>query len=154
MTDIRPQQKAIVLFPGDGERVPGPEGIVIKAGGPDTNGSVGFVEATSAPGFVAPPHIHHDCDEMFYVLEGEFEFVLGDGTVRAPAGSFVFIPRGTVHSPRVFGDRAGKVVFAFVPGGAEQFFLEMSQLPPGPDGKPDMALLQKISRERYNSEFV
>lgn len=155
MTEITSRQnKARVLHPGGGVHVPGPEGIVIKVGGPDTHGSVGFVEATSEPGFFAPPHIHHGCDEMFYVLDGEFEFLLGDETVRAAAGSFVFIPRGTVHSPRVFGDKPGKVVFAFVPGGAEQFFLEMAKVPPGPDGKPNMALLQTISRERYNSEFV
>ena len=154
MTDIKLTEiSPIVLRPGEGLHLPGPEGIVIKAKGATTNGSVGFVEATSQPGFVAPPHIHYDYDEMFYVLDGEFQFLLGTETVTTPAGSFVFIPRGLVHSPRVTGDRAARVVFAFVPGGAEQAFEEMSKLTPGPDGMPDMVKLQEIAR-RFGSEFV
>ena len=99
---------AIVLGPGEGRKVPGRESITLKATSEQTGGSVGFVEATSSPGEVTSPHIHYDCDELFYVLEGEVLFLVGEETVRAPAGSFLFVPRGTVHASRNIGEQTGR----------------------------------------------
>ena len=76
---------------------------MLKATGEETGGSIGFLEATSAPGTGPPRHIHHSCDELFYVLEGEFLFLVGERQVSALPGTFVFIPRGTVHAAKVIG---------------------------------------------------
>ena len=38
-------------------------------------------------------HIHRLTDEAFYVLEGTFGFQLGEETVEASAGAFVFAPK-------------------------------------------------------------
>ena len=65
----------IVLGPGEGRTIPGTDAITLKATGEETGGSIGFLEATSAPGTGPPRHIHHSCDELFYVLEGEFLFL-------------------------------------------------------------------------------
>jgi uncharacterized cupin superfamily protein len=44
-----------------------------------------------------PPHVHRIYDEAFYVLAGSVRFS-SDGTSQdCPAGSFVFVPRGSAH---------------------------------------------------------
>jgi hypothetical protein len=42
--------RAIVLGPGEGRTVPGTDGITLKATSEEAAGSVGFLEATTAPG--------------------------------------------------------------------------------------------------------
>ncbi|MGD9890559.1 MAG: cupin domain-containing protein [Dehalococcoidia bacterium] len=150
----RSRSRAIVRGPGDGHVIPGPEGITLKATGDETGGSIGFFEGTTPAGFGPPRHIHHTCDELFYVLSGEFEFLLGDQVVHAGPGTFVFIPRGTVHAPKVAGTEPGRVIAAFVPGGQEQAFEEFAKLVPAREGEePDAEELQAIAK-KYDSELV
>jgi mannose-6-phosphate isomerase-like protein (cupin superfamily) len=146
---------AVVRGPGEGRAIPGPEGLTVKASGDETGGSIGVLEATSPPGFGPPRHIHHETDELFYVLDGEFAFLIGDDVVRAGPGSFVFVPRGTVHAPRVVGDGPGRVLLGFVPGGAEQAFDEFAALTAelGRHPDPDDPRVRAIN-ERYRSVFV
>jgi mannose-6-phosphate isomerase-like protein (cupin superfamily) len=148
-------RKAIVRGPGEGRVIPGLEGLTVKASGQETDGAIGFLEGLSPPGFGPPRHIHHACDELFYILDGEFEIVLGDEIVRATPGTFVFIPRGTVHAPKVVGGKPGRVLIAFTPGGAERAFDEIAELAsaPGSDGAPDPVKTQRVAM-KYESEFV
>jgi quercetin 2,3-dioxygenase len=146
-SDARGKQitaQVIVLGPGQGRKIPGPGGITLKATAQETAGAVGFLEATTASKYEAPPHIHHDCDELFYVLEGQFRFLVGERTVSAPAGTFVFIPRGTVHAAQNSGAEPGKVLAAYIPGGVEQSFEEFARSP----GQRNSVA------EKTNSEFV
>jgi mannose-6-phosphate isomerase-like protein (cupin superfamily) len=145
--------KVIVRGPGEGRVIPGPDALTVKASGEETGGAIGFLEATSPAGFAAPRHIHHSCDEWFYVLAGEFQFLLGERVVNASPGTFVFIPRGTVHAPKVVGTEAGKVLIGFIPGGQERAFEEFAQLAPAQGGGPDRDAAQAIAR-KYDSEFV
>jgi quercetin dioxygenase-like cupin family protein len=46
------------------------------------------------------PHAH-DYDEALYAAAGELEIRVGERLVRATAGTFVFLPRGVVHSASV-----------------------------------------------------
>jgi len=49
-------------------------------------------------GWIAPPHVHHEDDEAWYVLEGTLRFRLGDRELDAPAGSGVLASRGIPHT--------------------------------------------------------
>jgi Uncharacterized conserved protein, contains double-stranded beta-helix domain len=49
-----------------------------------------------APG--APPHTHTFEDEVYYVLEGEMTFLLGNYVETAKKGSTVILPRGIAHA--------------------------------------------------------
>lgn len=61
------------------------------------------VRVDLAPGATAPGHTHPG-EEAIYVLEGEFEYVVGDGPpLRLDAGDVLFVPAGTVHSARNVG---------------------------------------------------
>jgi mannose-6-phosphate isomerase-like protein (cupin superfamily) len=142
----------IILGPGEGRTIPGTDLMTLKATSEETGGSVGFLEATSSPGSGPPRHIHHSSDELFYVLEGEFLFLVGERQVSAKPGTFVFIPRGTVHAAKVIGTEPGKVLAAYIPGGLERSFEEFAKLrtEQAEDAKRTAAEIN----EKYDSEFV
>ncbi len=61
-----------------------------------------------SPGEGARRHCHVTHDEWWVVLEGTFEWHLGDGTVlRAGPRDLVYLPRGTVHSIICTGETPG-----------------------------------------------
>jgi quercetin dioxygenase-like cupin family protein len=63
-----------------------------------------------------PPH-SHDWDESFYVLRGEVEINCEGRSSVLTAGSFVHVPRGTVHGYR-FGPGGGGMLEVSSQGGA------------------------------------
>lgn len=68
----------------------------------------------------APPlHRHPHTDEGFYIGEGEMTFLI-DGEERvAGAGTFVFIPRGTVHTAHISGTSPMRGLLILSPANAE-----------------------------------
>jgi len=99
--------------------------VTFKATAAETEGHFSLVETATAPGQGVPPHIQRDDSEAFYVLEGEYEFILGDAvTVHGP-GSFVYIPRGTPHGFRNNGAAPSRMLIINLPGGFhENFFVD------------------------------
>ena len=75
-----------------------------------TNGSYSLIEQLVPPGPQAPPHIHEQRDEVFYMLDGAAEFLLEDRRATALKGAPVFIPRGSVHAFRVLGERPARAL--------------------------------------------
>jgi hypothetical protein len=69
---------------------------------------------------------------MYYVLGGQVRFSAGEKRLDAPAGSFVFIPRGTPHCFRNTGDEPAHLLVMFSPSGMERFFEGMATFPDGP----------------------
>ena len=123
---------ARVLFcgPGEGRPFAGREEIVLKATGTETGGTIAFLEATTAPGAGADPHVHHNNDELFYVLEGLMRFQVAERTVEAPPGTFLFVPRGTVHAARNVGTVPARLLAAYVPAGPEREMEAFAQAAP------------------------
>jgi quercetin dioxygenase-like cupin family protein len=148
----------IILGPGEGRIIPGTDSMTLKATSDETGGSIGFLEATSLPGYGPPRHIHHSYDELFYVLEGEFLFLVGERQASAPPGTFVFIPRGTVHAAKVIGSEPGKVLIAYIPGGLEHSFEEFAQLrtEQGEDANRSTGQVMTVEEinEKYDSKFI
>ena len=65
-----------ILGPGEGEVIALP-GVtaVFKAVGDRRPGDFVVLELTADPGFAGPrPHLHRRHEELFYVLEGQFDF--------------------------------------------------------------------------------
>jgi len=50
------------------------------------------------PMWVAPLHIHHECDEAWYVLEGQLTVRTGDDEETVGAGGIIFAPAGVKHT--------------------------------------------------------
>ena len=103
-----------MLPPGRGRQIDlGEFAMTVKASAEDTGGVVSVLEATEPPGFGPPVHVHHDCAEAFYVLEGEYVMNLDGEEIVCPAGSFVFIPQGSRHGFRVGDVPSRKLNFYF-----------------------------------------
>jgi quercetin dioxygenase-like cupin family protein len=113
----------------------------IKATAADTGGQMTIVEVTEHSGAEAPLHVHHRDDEGFWILEGEVTFEVGDETIEASAGDYVFGPRDIPHRFTV-GDRGCRMLFIMVPGGMEDLIRATSEpapsrtLPPPSDEEP------------------
>ncbi len=111
--------------------------VTIKLRGAETGGAFALVEVLSPPESGAPPHVHSREDETFCVIEGEFEFTVGDDVIRAGPGAYLFGPRGIVHSFKNVGTQSGRLLFILSPPGLERLFEEMDQMseqgPPPPE---------------------
>jgi quercetin dioxygenase-like cupin family protein len=121
---------AIAVGPGEGPTVQGPAGgpLTFKVRGEQTGGRLTAIENEIAPGDGPPLHTHAHEDESWYVIEGELRFMLGDQLSSAPAGSFVFVPRGTPHCFQNAGDSPARILVMFNPSGMERFFDRFAQL--------------------------
>ncbi len=96
-----------------------------------------------------PPHIHHEHEECFYVIEGHYTFTVGMEQLEAPAGSVVFIPRGTRHAFKR-GEDSRALVFV-TPAGLEGFFRELGEGLAA--GRPEVDLRSELAG-KYDSEPV
>jgi mannose-6-phosphate isomerase-like protein (cupin superfamily) len=122
--------------------------------GEETGGAYFVMEALVPPGGGPPPHVHHREDEAFYVLEGEYEFLVEGRTINAGAGSLLYVPRGNLHTYNNAGEEPGRMLMSQTPGGLhERFFEEIgeerkdgSTLPVSEDA-PDMQRISKIAGE-------
>jgi len=110
---------------GQGERlwVTG-DTMTFLATAAQTGGSMTAIEILAAPGGGPPPHVHANEHEAWYVLDGEFEIMHGEETLRLSAGGFAFVPRGTLHRFENVSDRPSRVLIMFTPGGMDGFFRE------------------------------
>jgi mannose-6-phosphate isomerase-like protein (cupin superfamily) len=91
----------IVVPPGGGQPVRRRFGeqTVIAIRAADTRDAYVVRENAAPAGYSAVPfHIHHGAEEAFYILEGTMTVTTPEREVKAQAGSFVLIPRGTVHA--------------------------------------------------------
>ena len=122
------------MGPGEGATIQGPAGgpLTFKARGEQTNGALTLFENVIAPGDGPPLHTHVDEDESWYVLQGALRFRLGEEIADAPAGSFVFVARGTPHCFQNAGTEPARIIVMFTPSGMERFFDRFATLPAGP----------------------
>ncbi|AIZ65078.1 cupin [Hymenobacter sp. DG25B] len=103
--------------------------IDVKVSGKDTNGALAIFEQTSqSQGRGTPLHVHPLQDEVFYVLEGNYFFQVGEDKFRLAAGDSIFLPRKVPHSWIQLSER-GKMTVTLQPAGKlEEFFVAMAAL--------------------------
>jgi quercetin dioxygenase-like cupin family protein len=77
-----------------------------------------------------PPHIHQREDETFQILEGEYEWMVGDKKIVAQKGTTIFAPRGVPHTYRYLGKTPGRLMCVITPSGFEGFFEEIGAMSP------------------------
>jgi len=88
--------------------------------GPPLSDQVGVVEGVLPPGGgFQLPHWHEDLDEVFYVLEGDVEFLLDGQWRQVGPGATVFVPAGAVHAFRNAGERTARQLVIGLPEVAE-----------------------------------
>ncbi|MGC4032931.1 MAG: cupin domain-containing protein [Tepidisphaeraceae bacterium] len=89
-----------------------------------TNGAFTICEIHTAPAGGPPPHVHLEQDEIFFVVDGRHEFLLGDRTEIVSPGDVVVIPRGVRHRFSNLESTTGRLIDIHTPGGFERFFDE------------------------------
>jgi len=130
----------------------------IKASSETTDGRVAVIQFLAPQGPGSPLHVHHREDEWFYVTEGELTFWVGGKVIEAPAGSFVYGPRGIPHTYLVSSPEARFLVVT-EPAGFESFLRAMGQsaptltIPPPAAPPSDLAPLIAAAAE-YGIEIL
>jgi mannose-6-phosphate isomerase-like protein (cupin superfamily) len=99
--------------------------ILIRATAASTGGAFALFEEHDPVD--TPLHVHAREDELFYVLDGEHEFEVGEQTHRVGPGGIVFAPRGVPHAQRRVVPRTGRVLVLTAPAGLEGFFRALAE---------------------------
>ena len=146
------QQGIAHIPPGEGRSlwVLG-ELVTYKTTSEQTGGAYSLFEATTQPGGGVLSHVQHREDEAFYVLEGEYEFLVEGRTIRAGAGSLLYVPKGTLHAHKNVGERMGRMLITQTPGGLYEHFFEQvgeeasDRTKSPPEGPPGIGRIVSIA---------
>lgn len=123
----------------------------VKVTAAQTGGLLSIIEVTEPPNMAGPLHVHHREDEGFWILEGDVTFEVGDATIPAKAGDFVFGPRDIPHRYTV-GSAGCRMLFIMTPGGFENLIRDMGvpaerrTLPPDSDEEPDWGHVAAVAK--------
>jgi quercetin dioxygenase-like cupin family protein len=121
---------------------------IIKSRADQTGGLLSTLEIIAPPGAAAPLHTHHAEDEGFLILEGEVTFQVGQETIEAKAGDWLFGPRDVPHAFTVGPDGA-RMFWTLTPGGFDRFVVDASEpaqaLTPPPSFVPDEAYVARLA---------
>jgi mannose-6-phosphate isomerase-like protein (cupin superfamily) len=114
-----------------------------------------IIECRTKPGSGAPPNRHTSDDECFYVLAGQYEFVLDGTTEIHGPGSLVKVPHGRPHLFTNTGSSDAQMLIITWPGTSHDKFFSTAGEPvesgatsfPEPKGPPDIPALKAIARD-------
>jgi len=113
--------KGVVVPPGGGKHLEEKSGQVMsmKLFGRETGQSVTLFEQTVPAGSKNSwLHLHHDSDEVAWVLAGEFTFMIGEAVTAGGPGTCAFMPRDVPHAWKNTGSETGRVLFLYTPAAA------------------------------------
>jgi mannose-6-phosphate isomerase-like protein (cupin superfamily) len=117
---MRAVGELVVVAPGEGPAVSGPNGTVtIKLSGAQSNGALAVYESARTIEAEAGIHSHPGFDEMFYVIGGSCVFTAGDRTIEASPGAFLYVPRGMFHGIRSSAGGRARLLTICAPGEIE-----------------------------------
>jgi mannose-6-phosphate isomerase-like protein (cupin superfamily) len=119
-------REVVHFAPGEGSRSLWAFGelVMYKTRSEQTGGAYSLFEVVAQPGVGSPSHVQHREDESFYVLEGEYEFIVEGRILRLVTGALLYVPRGTLHAHRNVGEGVGRMLVSQTPGGLHERFFE------------------------------
>ena len=107
----------IVVPPRQDPVAPG-RSYSVKLRGGETGDSIMMFEEIVPAGAKSTFHLHHDSDEVAYVLSGEVTFMIGGEISVGGPGACAFMPRGVPHAWKSTGAETGRVLFLYTPAKA------------------------------------
>ena len=112
--------KSITLMEGDT--------FYTKVATADTDGGIFVFESSRIKNGGPALHYHHEQDEWWYVLQGEFKIRVGDELYEAKPGDSIFGPRGVPHAFEKVGEGEAKLLMFYQPAGKmEAYFKAISE---------------------------
>lgn len=129
-SDARSSRPGGVVPAGQGLSLQaGPTRPTVKAGPHAGNRLIGMLESEVPPGGGFPGHVHDRYEEVFYVLAGQIDYLIGDSWISASTGATVLIPPGRVHGFRNNGDEPARHLAIASPAEAMTMIEELTQAP-------------------------
>ena len=102
--------------------------VLLKLQNEQTGQSVMAFEEVTPPDTATPFHLHHESDEVMYILSGEYSFKVGEQISSGGPGTCVFMPRGIPHAWKYVGKETGRAFIFYTPGHAGRAFEEAVRL--------------------------
>ena len=121
----------------------------------ETNHQYCIYEDQVPPQAGPPPHTHPD-EELFYVVSGEFEFVLHDPgkPFSVAPGQLIKIPSNAIHTFKNVGNTTGKLLTIVLPGQLESYFNETFTVVKSTDELPDLKQVPDFSKMNLSAAFL
>jgi mannose-6-phosphate isomerase-like protein (cupin superfamily) len=121
-------------FLGSKREVYGSRVIDVKVSAQDTNGGFCVTEIIDVEKGGPARHLHHEQEEWFYVVEGEYAIEVGEEHYELGPGDSVLAPRKVAHVWAHVGEGAGRLIAALQPAGEiEAFFDDLAMLGSAPE---------------------
>ena len=120
-------EQIVVRGAGEGRAllVGGGDRVTYKVRTAETDGAYFCFEASTTPGFGPPLHTHA-YRELFYVLEGEYEFTVErEGelqTIVGGVGTTIAVPPDVPHTFKNASGAPARLLFVHQPAALEEFF--------------------------------
>jgi mannose-6-phosphate isomerase-like protein (cupin superfamily) len=100
-----------------------------KVSGKDTDGDLCIYDTLRQEKGGPALHLHHNQDEWFYIIKGEFIVKIGEDLLHLTAGDSAFAPRKIPHAFAKISDGEGQMLILFQPAGSmEDYFQQVSKL--------------------------
>jgi len=100
--------------------------IYVLLRGEETAGQLGLYEQFVAANTGAGAHLQTTEDEVFYILEGEWEFLAGAETRRVGPGTLIYAPIDAMHAFKSLDPKKpGRMLSWNAPAGHERFYVGM-----------------------------
>ena len=105
----------------------------IKISAKDTDGLLSIFEYTGNVKGGPPLHIHLKQDEIFFIVEGDYIFKVGDERYKLTKGDTIFLPGNVPHTFAQTSEK-GKMYFMFQPSGKmEDYFRKLASFKAQPN---------------------
>jgi quercetin dioxygenase-like cupin family protein len=124
--------------------------LLADAGG--TGGALTSNRSTFAAGADgAPPHAHRHLTELFFVLDGALQVLVGEEITVLEAGDLLVVPPGTTHAFAAAPDRTADVLFVFAPGRERfEYYRLLDRLHRGEGSWDELAATQ----DRFDNHYA
>jgi mannose-6-phosphate isomerase-like protein (cupin superfamily) len=122
----------------------------------DTAGALFVLEQSNQIKGGPPRHLHHDVDELFYAIDGEYIVEVGSERIQLKPCDCVLGPREIPHAWAFAGGPPGRLLISFAPAGKMEAFFnerEMRGIKPGTYTN-DAAFMRAFGMELIGPQLV
>ena len=100
--------------------------FIIKVLTSETNGNYTILDVIHPPNLGPALHIHPKGPETFYIIEGDYEFILDEKSITGKPGDVIFVPKGAPYR-FIVGYKGGHAL-VISPAELEFYFFKVSEL--------------------------
>ncbi|HZZ47994.1 MAG TPA: cupin domain-containing protein [Pseudonocardia sp.] len=145
--------RAVVIRSDEAEVLAGPSvQIRLLADSSATGGALSTQRVTLASGSDgAAPHLHRASSELFYVLDGSVDVLVGEQVATGHEGDLVVVPPGLAHAFAASAGHPADLLVVITPGGERfEYFRHLGRIAAGAATPESLLEVQ----DRYDTHFL